>query len=404
MDILVLSSLYAGPIIILALLYFAFRRNANNIFLAASLFCIWYSLAITKIIISREILNFPYLIRTGNIGAYLIYPLLYIYVRNTFYPGKYWKKTDWLLLLPAFIYVIDMWPFFFSSAQYKIEVFSESISKVKKLFKVSEGWIAIPGFHFILRYVFSFFVFVAISRLIIINRKNQPLKGTTVNRSPYIFMIALAILYIPSLFPGIFGVILHAEWYTLEFLIITLAVTLIGVLIFLLVSPDVLYGYLKGDPITGIKDYSLVTLAGENLNESEAVNETGLFQKELKFSEVKVTQEAEVFLNSIEEIFRERKPFRQPGYSIHDLSVDTGIPVYQLSLLINRVLGTNFNNWVNQYRVDYFLSLIQREDFDNLTQEAVAREAGFTNKVTFYNAFKRVKGVTPGSYLKSRRG
>jgi AraC-like DNA-binding protein len=35
-----------------------------------------------------------------------------------------------------------------------------------------------------------------------------------------------------------------------------------------------------------------------------------------------------------------------------------------------------------------------------MTLEAMAKEAGFSNRITFINAFKKEKGMAPGLYMK----
>src|SRR5689334_23606671 len=104
--------LFNGILILLLIVAYSIRGSRNRIFLAISLFFVWYTLLVVMLTITRQILEFPWLHRTGMITAYLAFPFLYIYSRNTFYPGRFWKKTDWLLLIPTVFYIIDFLPFF----------------------------------------------------------------------------------------------------------------------------------------------------------------------------------------------------------------------------------------------------------------------------------------------------
>jgi YesN/AraC family two-component response regulator len=96
----------------------------------------------------------------------------------------------------------------------------------------------------------------------------------------------------------------------------------------------------------------------------------------------------------------QNKPFLQQGYTIHDLSADIEIPVYQLSPIINNRFNTNFSSWLNKYRVAYFIELCRKEGKRELTLDALSYESGFSNRVTFIKAFKKEKGTTPGAFLK----
>ena len=97
----------------------------------------------------------------------------------------------------------------------------------------------------------------------------------------------------------------------------------------------------------------------------------------------------------------EQQPFLKQGFTIQDLSNETKVPVYQLSPLINGYFKMNFANWVNRYRIEYFIE--QAIQNQNITMEALSKDAGFVSRSTFINAFKREKGVTPKEYLKEHK-
>jgi AraC-like DNA-binding protein len=389
MEILIQTAIYAGPLVIIVLFSHAFRKNPNNAFLAMSLLCTWYGILSTRLLLSRQIFDYPALIRTGNIGGYLIYPFLYIFVRNTFYPGRIWRTSDLLLLLPASIFVIDMLPFYFSPAEEKIAIFRESLSSLQKLQSFSEGWMKLKGFHFILRYVFSFVLLVLIIVMIYRNRDNMAWQASSKVNRPFYFMIFLAILYSPSLFPGIFGVILHARWFDLKFLEDSLTISLIGVIIFLIFSPEVLYGYLRAAKWVELQP---------KLPEKLTVDQEEVSKVSRK--ETENLLQMEMLMAKIDTYLKEQKPFLQHGFSIRDLSKDLSIPVYQISYIINNKYDRHFSNWLNYYRIEYFLELARSEQHKNITLEALAKDAGFSNRITFINAFKREKGMSPGAFLK----
>ncbi len=115
--ILVESSLILGLLVIILLLFYRNRSiNNSNILLSINIICITYLLFINQLNYSREMLNYPFFARTGNIAGFLVVPFLYLYSRNSFYPGLRWRKRDWLFLIPAFFYTIDLLPFFLEDA------------------------------------------------------------------------------------------------------------------------------------------------------------------------------------------------------------------------------------------------------------------------------------------------
>ena len=101
----------------------------------------------------------------------------------------------------------------------------------------------------------------------------------------------------------------------------------------------------------------------------------------------------------IEQFMREQQPYLQAGYTLQQLSEGIGVNQVLTSKAINRILQTNFNELINQYRVQHFIQVARQNRFPNLTLWGIAQEVGFGNKVTFYRAFKKQTGSTPKSYL-----
>lgn len=95
------------------------------------------------------------------------------------------------------------------------------------------------------------------------------------------------------------------------------------------------------------------------------------------------------------------KPYLDPTLRQHTLSDALGIPAHHLSYLVNIEFGRPFNHWVNEYRVAHFMELY-RQHGSTLTLEAIARQSGFSNRRTFYNAFQRIHGQPPGSFLQQQ--
>ncbi|SHO64379.1 helix-turn-helix domain-containing protein [Algoriphagus zhangzhouensis] len=115
-----------------------------------------------------------------------------------------------------------------------------------------------------------------------------------------------------------------------------------------------------------------------------------------------IDTETEFICSHISEVVKEQKLFLTQRYSINDLSKDTGIPVYKISRAINSCNQTNFNQWINQFRIEEFQVLIEQGYQDQLTLDVIAEKCGFSNRATFISAFKKVKGVTPGVYIKNQ--
>jgi len=301
-------------------------------------------------------------------------------------------------------------PFFTMSSEQKIDILRENLANEGRMFLVGEGWMGLSGLYFPLAYVWIAIIMYFQFRLIIINRKLQFGFNSSHNRRLFNFIVTITILYLPTFIPGVFGVLLKLSWFNPNFVGLSFGISLSAISIYLFISPDILYGFIAE------KKFS-VPFANEQLN--VAIKQTPiiptspmeenpmpeLIQDTNIESDITPTtdsdEEIAAELKIVLEHMIEQKPFLQQGFTIQDLSNQTGIPVYQLSPLINGQFKMSFTNWVNRYRVEYFIE--QVPDNPQLTMEALSKKAGFISRSTFINAFKKEKGTTPREFFKEQK-
>jgi AraC-like DNA-binding protein len=88
------------------------------------------------------------------------------------------------------------------------------------------------------------------------------------------------------------------------------------------------------------------------------------------------------------------------GFSVTNITQETGIPVHQLSAYFNEYLKTNFNDWKNQLRIAYAVSEIESGKHKHITIEAIAIACGFTSRSNFNKAFIASMGQPPSQFIK----
>lgn len=98
------------------------------------------------------------------------------------------------------------------------------------------------------------------------------------------------------------------------------------------------------------------------------------------------------------EYMREHTPYLSSSLSLNSLSHALSVPPYLLSRVINELEGKNFFEFVNGYRVEAAKGMITDVSMRQYTLEAIAGEAGFSNKMSFNRAFKKHCGLTPSQY------
>ena len=95
----------------------------------------------------------------------------------------------------------------------------------------------------------------------------------------------------------------------------------------------------------------------------------------------------------------EAKPYLNPEFNLTVMSTDTDIPVHHLSYYFNEHLQVNFNTWKNDLKIDHVIYLIRNGSGEILTLDALAKQAGFGSRTSFFNSFKQKMGITPSEYL-----
>lgn len=96
-----------------------------------------------------------------------------------------------------------------------------------------------------------------------------------------------------------------------------------------------------------------------------------------------------------------KKPFLIKGYHMKDMADDLKIPVYQLSAFMNQVMGMNFNDYINRFRIRYCEGLIKSSQASRPSLKELASQSGFNNRNSFADAFKKFTGQRPSDYLKN---
>lgn len=99
----------------------------------------------------------------------------------------------------------------------------------------------------------------------------------------------------------------------------------------------------------------------------------------------------------IERMERE-KPYLDPEITLPKLAQTFEIPVAHLSQVINDLLGRNFYEFINHYRVEEAKRRLESPEAGQVKLITVALDSGFNSVATFNRVFKEMAGRTPSEY------
>lgn len=101
------------------------------------------------------------------------------------------------------------------------------------------------------------------------------------------------------------------------------------------------------------------------------------------------------------QVIDKEKVYRNQELSLSLLSEHVGVNPKELSQFINQQYNVNFSDFINKYRVEESMRIMQDPTSQNLKLEAIAEIAGFSSRASFFSIFKKVTGQTPASFRKN---
>ena len=97
----------------------------------------------------------------------------------------------------------------------------------------------------------------------------------------------------------------------------------------------------------------------------------------------------------IQRLMEEEKAYLEPQLSLKKMAQKLRTNPGILSAAINQNFGKNFNDFVNEFRVNEFLEKSKQTEFKHYTLLALALDSGFNSKSTFNRSFKKITGRAP---------
>lgn len=391
-----------GFIAIIFLIHLKFTRKdfaANRLF-SFFLFSIGYTSFILLLFSTKWILKVPHFARTGNLALYMIYPSAYLYTIKIL-KQEGWKKTDLLHLIPVMLYVVDFMPYFlWDSDQKRLKLLADFAKD--NVYIIRESWLFPSYFHFVFRSFISVFYVGLLARLWTETfYRDENVEFRAENRSLMQWTFVLILLLLIGIMPSVIVYLFQIELNLGNLLNSSIYFITLCFALFLFFRPEIIYG-VKGiwvpDVPAGSPDRQETKIVAQV---PERTGSEGLTQQKKIYLREDVV---EMIGEKIRSYLTGEQAFLKTGFSISDLSDAVGHPVHQISAYLNSHLGVNFNEYINSYRINYLLEkLKENQDWQKFTLEALGQKAGFSNRFTFLNAFKKVTGETPSLYLKNRK-
>lgn len=112
-------------------------------------------------------------------------------------------------------------------------------------------------------------------------------------------------------------------------------------------------------------------------------------------------KECKLLNEKLKRVMNEEKPYINPTLKIADLASIIGVSSHTLSYLFNQYLKRNYYDYINDYRIEEFMYLVNKKEHTKYTLNALMELCGFSSRTSFFRYFKKATGVTPNEYIKN---
>ena len=99
------------------------------------------------------------------------------------------------------------------------------------------------------------------------------------------------------------------------------------------------------------------------------------------------------------ETFLEKKMHLDHDVTVLLAAKELGVSKHVLSKTISELGAKNFVEFVNEHRLNHFLSMVEEKAYLKLSIMGMAETSGFKSKATFNRVFKAKLGLTPSVYI-----
>ena len=319
-------------------------------------------------------------------------PFLYFYVRGLLKDDHRLSRQDIIHFVPSVLMLLNVIPYIFKGVDYKLAYAEQVVINPTNFINFDYLFIN-PSANLFIRPLFALIYVIACIVLMIKNRINSINNNIQFNLiSKWLtLLISFASLLYLSFLIFIFISISTLDYdiaYNQGAILLYATCTSLIILNFsLLFFPNILYGLPQ-------LDYQLSKLPITQKVEEEEDDKK--IVKSFEISEDKLQ-----LLHSKIDKYLLENPYLRTNFNLSIMSAETDIPVHHLSYYFNEYMSLNFNTWKNNLKIDYVIKLMKNGTYENLTLDALSKQAGFGSRSSFINSFKTKTGLTPSEFLQN---
>jgi AraC-like DNA-binding protein len=330
---------------------------------------------------------------------YFIGPVIFFYVQSLLNPSFRFGKKEWLHLLPGILYLL------FSV----IMVVTDKVILKKYYFLASgqdpefDAWYQYSGFvSMFLYFLISLRYYNLYKKLMVqVVSYADVVLFKWVKNFLYAFLVMLIIkllFYAGSFFPFFQKLRYYGPWWEyFSFAIVYYYIAITGHANSIETKVPFKLNLLTNKP-TLLLNASVNKTNDNNFIEDAEVMEIVNEQVERKEDEGLLAEWKPKILS----LLQNEKVYEDPELSLTQMAKQLKTNPSILSKTINQGFQLNFNDFINNYRIEAVKEKLKAGEQKTQTLLGIAYDCGFNSKATFNRAFKKVTGTSPKEWLEVR--
>lgn len=293
---------------------------------------------------------------------------LWFYVLTLTNSSRKFERKDWLFFVPTGLYLIFRFAIFAQSLEFK-NWFDERFYQpfVNPFVTVTEFLWNSAFLYFSIKHYRKYRAWLDENF-----SDTEKIKFDWLRNFLYVFTLIFAVSAIFDFTSSFIRPLSYIQYFYLEF-ILALSTYYLAIA-----------GYLRSQPIE----------LNFTEKESEKIDKTTGESKKSLISQ----NDLEKYKKKLQNLMEMDKPFLDSQLTSATLAKQLGVNATVLSFIINNGFEKNFNDFVNEFRIDEVKSKLQNATTKNENLLGIAFDSGFNSKATFNRAFKKFTGTSPKEF------
>lgn len=365
-SIIALITIFISFLLSFFLLTVKTKNKLANVLLSA--FILVCAADISGIIIGQNLKNQPELYEFIKSFTFIIFPLFYYYVLSICYINFKLKIKSLFHILPFIFYnLLILTTLLFA----KSELLSFTLHKLLWIFST-----IILKLQALLYLIAIIYVLKKYKKVYLENYANG-----SIEIYKWLYSIVLIFLFtLPlTIIKDFLSIGNHQEMFT-WFIIVLTIIALIMLCWFILRAM-----------------YNSEIFRGINLEIKPTVKLPNR-KIENKSHDTELDTKYATLIEQLRKYMTEKEPFLEPTLTLQDLALQMHIPSRKLSILINQHIGQHFFEFINKYRIEKAIEILEKSSNNEFTIQQILFEVGFNSKSSFNTAFKKQTQLTPTKY------